>query len=186
MSAVSRVRTTETLPPVISELPGRRASRAAIARSVQGLGNSVQLNSSGCARPRSARVVHTLAIRRKCCCNARLGTSPANCIQSAAKRMHSSACFRKSDSDTALLLETATLKHCTASNVLSVVYATEKSEESGCPPVKMRGTTTLPSNRASALRSSAKFRIRSRHVWKRLHTRIVAVGEQRTLSSNNG
>jgi hypothetical protein len=41
--------------------------------------------------------------------------------------MHSSACFRKLSSDTAYLLETTTLKHCTAPRVLSVAYATEKA-----------------------------------------------------------
>jgi hypothetical protein len=42
--------------------------------------------------------------------------------------MHSSSCFRKlSESDTARLLETPTLKHRTASRVLSVVYATENT-----------------------------------------------------------
>src|SRR5580698_7528079 len=55
-------------------------------------------------------------------------------MQSAAMRMHSSACFREwSDSDTAHLLETQVLHRCTASRVLSVVYATEKrGENSGC------------------------------------------------------
>jgi hypothetical protein len=51
-------------------------------------------------------------------------------MQSAAMRRHSNAYFReKSDSDTADLLETQTLDRCTASRVLSVVYATEKSRE---------------------------------------------------------
>jgi hypothetical protein len=51
-------------------------------------------------------------------------------MQSAAKRMHSNAYFREwSDSDTAHLVETQVLHRCTASRVLSVVYATEKSRE---------------------------------------------------------
>jgi hypothetical protein len=55
-------------------------------------------------------------------------------MQSAAMRMHSNACFCEwSDSDTAYLLETRVLHRCTASHVLSVVYATEKSRENnGC------------------------------------------------------
>jgi hypothetical protein len=55
---------------------------------------------------------------------------PTNCIQSAARRMHSNSCFRQlTDSDTAHLPETRVLNPCTASRVLSVVYATEKSRE---------------------------------------------------------
>ena len=43
---------------------------------------------------------------------------------SAAKRMHSSACFRKlSELDR---FEISMPNHCTASRVLSVAYATEK------------------------------------------------------------
>jgi hypothetical protein len=52
--------------------------------------------------------------------------SPTNCIQSAAKRTHSSSCRRNlSDSDTAHLSKTPTADHCTAARVLSVAYATE-------------------------------------------------------------
>jgi hypothetical protein len=51
-------------------------------------------------------------------------------MQSAAMRMHSNAYFREwSDSDTAHLVETQVRHRCTASRVLSVVYATEKSRE---------------------------------------------------------
>jgi hypothetical protein len=48
--------------------------------------------------------------------------------------MHSSACFRKlSDADTARLLETPTLKRCTASRVLSVVLRhRELHGDTGC------------------------------------------------------
>ena len=54
--------------------------------------------------------------------------SPTNCIQSVAKRRHSNSCFRELlDSTQAHLLETRMLDRCTASRILSVVYATESS-----------------------------------------------------------
>lgn len=42
---------------------------------------------------RSAGAVQCLAIRRKCRCRGAL-TAPANCMQSAARRGHSTSCFR--------------------------------------------------------------------------------------------
>lgn len=51
-------------------------------------------------------------------------------MQSDAKRRHSKSCFRDfSDSDTMRLLNRLR-NDCTASHVLSVVYATEKSKNS--------------------------------------------------------
>ena len=83
---------------------------------------SIQVNSGqflgwgSAPGPSSAWAVHTLAMRRKCRCKAGLCRSPTNCMQCAAKRMHSRACFRKrSDLDTARLLGTPTLEHRTAS-----------------------------------------------------------------------
>src|SRR5712671_6954341 len=70
----------------------------------------------------------------KCDRKAGRSTSPANCIQSDAKRMHSNSCFRMlSHSDTVHLREAPMLNHCTALRVLSVVYTTEKKQEhTGC------------------------------------------------------
>ncbi len=49
-------------------------------------------------------------------------------MQSDAKRRHSNSCFRDfSESDTTHLLNRP-CKDCTASRVLSVAYATEKSK----------------------------------------------------------
>jgi hypothetical protein len=80
--------------------------------------------------PRTARSDHTLAIRRKCDCKAGLSTLPTNCIQSAARRMHSNSYFRQlTDSDTVHLLKTRAPNRCTALRVLSVACATEKSRE---------------------------------------------------------
>ena len=42
---------------------------------------------------RSARIGHMLAIRRKCDRKAGVGAVPANCMHSAAKRLHSNTCF---------------------------------------------------------------------------------------------
>jgi hypothetical protein len=97
-----------------------------VPRSIQV--NSGQFLGWGSAPgPSSAWAVHTLAMRRKCRCKAGLCRSPTNCMQCAAKRMHSRACFRKrSDLDTARLLGTPTLEHRTASRALSVAYATQK------------------------------------------------------------
>jgi hypothetical protein len=46
----------------------------------------------------SARVVHSLPIRRKRDCNAGERASPANCMQSDARRRHSKARFRENSS----------------------------------------------------------------------------------------
>jgi hypothetical protein len=112
----------------------------AVAKSARELDNSVWFDSQSwyprsfrvsALGPRSAKLDHTRAIRRKCVCKAELRTSPTNCIQSAARRMHSNSCFRQlTGSDTAHLLEKRVLNSRTASRVLSVVYATDKSEES--------------------------------------------------------
>jgi hypothetical protein len=92
-----------------------RGLRAAVAKFERGLGSSACFDSwSGNRRssrvaapgPCSAKLDHTLAIRRKNDCKAGLCTSPTNCIQSAARRMHSNSYFRQlSDSGTAHLLD---------------------------------------------------------------------------------
>src|SRR5580704_6848083 len=69
-----------------------------------------------------------IAIRAKCDCKVGFRRSPANCMQSAAMRVHSNSRFRQlTESDIAHLPETRVLSPCTASCVLSVVYATEES-----------------------------------------------------------
>jgi hypothetical protein len=93
--------------------------------------------------PCSAWVAQTVAMRRKCRCKAGSWRSPTNCIQSAAKRMHSNVCFCKLfESGTAHLPETPIRDHRTASHVLSVAYATEKTEEkTGFTRIKKKKVT---------------------------------------------
>jgi hypothetical protein len=69
----------------------------------------------------------TSPARGKCRCEARLSTSPANCMQSDAMRKHSSSCLsRSSGPGTAPLVKTPMPEHCTAACFLSVVYTTEQ------------------------------------------------------------
>jgi hypothetical protein len=78
--------------------------------------------------PGTPKVNQICAMRRKCDRRLGLSLSPANCIQSASRRRHSKACFRIcSGSDIARLVEAPTDHRCTASPVLSVVYATERN-----------------------------------------------------------
>jgi len=85
-----------------------------------------QISRASRIGPSSAWAVHTFAIRKKCRCKAGLRTSPTNCMQSDAKRRHSKSCFRDfSECCKAPRLDIRH-KHCTASLVLSVVYATDK------------------------------------------------------------
>lgn len=76
---------------------------------------------------RFTKLLHIPAIRRKCDCKSGLVTSPANCLQSAARRKHSRSCFRRnSDSDIAYRLQISTVNDRTTPRVLSVAYATKK------------------------------------------------------------
>jgi hypothetical protein len=95
-------------PATASNSLVRSAGGLSVAKSARsGQRPRVQFLGVSALGPRAARSDHTLAIRRKCDCIAGLSTSLTNCIQSAARRMHSNSCFRQlTDSGTAHLLET--------------------------------------------------------------------------------
>jgi hypothetical protein len=84
----------------------------------------------------SAKLDQNPAIRTKCDCKLWLRAVPANCMQSASRRRHSSACFRdRSGSDTAYLVKAPPL-WLHVLNVLSVVCATEQSALTGALPAR--------------------------------------------------
>ena len=111
-----------------SHTKGSRAKQRRAAGSKTGLaGAAVQCLVAVCASgPNSARLVQTLAIRRKWDREAGLALLLANCVKSDARRIHSKSSFREySESDIVHRLEQSMHNHCTPLFNLSVVYATE-------------------------------------------------------------
>src|SRR5450631_1038823 len=112
-----------------SHTKGSSTIQRRAAGSKTGLaGAPVQCLVAVCASgPNSARLVQTLAIRRKCDRKAGLTLLLANCVKSDARRIHSKSCFREySESDIVHRLGQSMHNHCTPLiNLSVVVYATE-------------------------------------------------------------
>jgi len=91
-------------------------------------GTAAQCLVAVCAsRPNSARLVQTLAIRRKCDRKAGLTSLLDNCDKSDARRINSRSCLCEfSESGIVHRLGQSMHNHCTPLISLSVVYATEQ------------------------------------------------------------